>query len=92
MKKRASIFSRSSWELPAETTASALADHPEGKWKVSFLYNLGHGDDAELAPCNPRLEFVDKASWAGAKTALPYYLGFLRAASSWAVGEEAFGV
>jgi 3-hydroxypropanoate dehydrogenase len=29
----------------------------DGKWKVNFLCNLGRGDDAKLAPRNPRLEF-----------------------------------
>jgi 3-hydroxypropanoate dehydrogenase len=30
---------------------------PDGKWKVNFLCNLGHGDRSKLFPRNPRLEF-----------------------------------
>lgn len=30
---------------------------PDGKWRVNFLCNLGHGDPAKLRPRNPRLSF-----------------------------------
>jgi 3-hydroxypropanoate dehydrogenase len=32
---------------------------PDGKWKVNFLCNLGHGDRSKLFPRNPRLEFEE---------------------------------
>jgi len=32
---------------------------PDGRWKVNFLCNLGHGDPTELKPRNPRLSFDD---------------------------------
>ena len=32
---------------------------PEGKWKVNFICNLGHGDSSKLFPRNPRLTFVE---------------------------------
>lgn len=30
---------------------------PEGRWRSNFLFNLGHGTDADLFERNPRLEF-----------------------------------
>jgi 3-hydroxypropanoate dehydrogenase len=30
---------------------------PDGKWKVNFLCNVGHGDAGKLFPRNPRLGF-----------------------------------
>ncbi len=30
---------------------------PDGKWKVNFVCNIGHGDPSKLFPRNPRLEF-----------------------------------
>lgn len=30
---------------------------PDGKWKVNFVCNIGHGDPAKLFPRNPRLTF-----------------------------------
>jgi 3-hydroxypropanoate dehydrogenase len=30
---------------------------PDGRWKSSFLINLGYGDPAKLQPRNPRLDF-----------------------------------
>ena len=30
---------------------------PDGKWKINFVCNLGHGDPAKLYPRNPRLDF-----------------------------------
>jgi 3-hydroxypropanoate dehydrogenase len=32
---------------------------PDGKWKVNFLCNIGHGDRSALKPRNPRLEFAE---------------------------------
>jgi len=32
---------------------------PDGKWKVNFLCNLGHGDPATLRARNPRLAFEE---------------------------------
>jgi len=32
---------------------------PDGRWKSSFILNLGHGDPAGLHPRNPRLAFDD---------------------------------
>jgi 3-hydroxypropanoate dehydrogenase len=32
---------------------------PDGKWKVNLLCNLGYGDQNELHPRNPRLEFEE---------------------------------
>ncbi len=30
---------------------------PDGKWRINFVCNLGHGNESELRPRNPRLEF-----------------------------------
>lgn len=30
---------------------------PDGKWKINFVCNLGHGDPANLFPRGPRLDF-----------------------------------
>lgn len=30
---------------------------PDGKWKINFVCNLGHGDPAKVYPRNPRLDF-----------------------------------
>jgi 3-hydroxypropanoate dehydrogenase len=30
---------------------------PDGKWKVNFVCNIGHGDPTKLFPRNPRLPF-----------------------------------
>ena len=32
---------------------------PDGKWKINFVCNLGHGDPAKLYPRNPRLDFEE---------------------------------
>jgi 3-hydroxypropanoate dehydrogenase len=32
---------------------------PDGKWKSSFLVNIGYGDASKLGPRGPRLEFGD---------------------------------
>ena len=32
---------------------------PDGKWKVNFICNLGHGDGEKLFPRLPRLEFEE---------------------------------
>jgi 3-hydroxypropanoate dehydrogenase len=32
---------------------------PDGKWKVNFICNLGHGDKSKLYPRNLRLEFEE---------------------------------
>ena len=29
----------------------------DGKWKINFICNLGHGDADQLRPRNPRLDF-----------------------------------
>lgn len=34
---------------------------PDGKWKVNFIVNLGHGDHEKLFPRQPRLEFDEAA-------------------------------
>jgi nitroreductase len=34
---------------------------PDGKWKVNFIVNLGHGDHEKLFPRQPRLEFEEAA-------------------------------
>jgi 3-hydroxypropanoate dehydrogenase len=30
---------------------------PDGKWKVNFICNIGHGDDSKMYPRQPRLSF-----------------------------------
>jgi len=32
---------------------------PDGKWKVNFLCNVGHGDSSKLRPRQPRLTFEE---------------------------------
>ena len=32
---------------------------PDGKWRVNFVCNLGHGDPSTLFPRNPRLDFEE---------------------------------
>ncbi len=32
---------------------------PDGKWKINFVCNLGHGDPSKLYPRNPRLDFEE---------------------------------
>lgn len=34
---------------------------PDGKWKVNFLCNLGHGNQTKLRPRSPRLDFDEAA-------------------------------
>ncbi len=34
---------------------------PDGKWKINFIVNIGHGDGAKIQPRLPRLEFDEVA-------------------------------
>jgi 3-hydroxypropanoate dehydrogenase len=41
---------------PAKVNAEFF---PDGKWKVNFLCNLGHGDPSKLYPRQPRISFEE---------------------------------
>jgi 3-hydroxypropanoate dehydrogenase len=44
---------------PAKVNAEFF---PDGKWKVNFIVNLGYGDDTNLFPRGPRLDFDEANS------------------------------